>query len=52
MFPAGPPLGAKDVALMMVDFKLARQCGSPKRDNLVDLVGYAGILDDLEEGSR
>ncbi|MDF1578400.1 MAG: DUF6378 domain-containing protein [Desulfobulbales bacterium] len=51
MMPAAPNLNAKDVVMMMVDFKVARQCGSPKRDNLIDLTGYAGILDDLEDGA-
>lgn len=45
---SGVDLTAKDVAFMMVDFKMARQCSSPKRDNLIDAAGYLGILDDLE----
>ena len=32
---------AKDVALMMVLFKVARESNQHKRDNLVDLAGYA-----------
>jgi hypothetical protein len=37
-----------DVAFMMVQYKMAREMNQHKRDNLVDIVGYAGILDDME----
>jgi hypothetical protein len=40
-------LRAHDVAFLMADFKMARQCVQDKRDNLVDAGGYLGILDDL-----
>ncbi len=43
-------LSSADVAFMMADLKMARQMNQNKRDNLVDAVGYLGILDDLEEG--
>ena len=39
---------SKDVAMMMVLFKIARQANQHKRDNLVDAVGYLGILGDME----
>lgn len=41
--------GAADVAMMMVLFKIARQAHSHKHDNIVDLCGYAAILDDMME---
>jgi len=41
-------LTAADVAFMMADFKMARECGQGKRDNLVDAAGYLGILDDFK----
>ena len=36
-----------DVAFMMVEYKLAREVNQHKRDNLVDMAGYLGILDDI-----
>ena len=36
-----------DVAIMMILFKIAREQGSHKRDNLVDIAGYVGCLDKL-----
>lgn len=42
---------AKDVALMMVLFKVAREGNSPKRDNLLDLAGYAALAQRIEEKS-
>jgi len=44
---SGSALIAKDVAHMMVLFKMARVQGqAPKRDNYVDLCGYAAIAAD------
>ena len=43
-------LRASDVAFMMVQYKLARQMNQDKRDNLVDMAGYLGILDDIQGG--
>jgi len=40
-------LNAKDIALMMVLFKLAREIHQGKIDNLVDGAGYIGIAGDL-----
>lgn len=36
---------ARDVALMMVLFKAAREVIAPKRDNRLDMGGYAGLLE-------
>lgn len=40
-------LTAEDIAFMLADFKMARECNQHKRDNLVDASGYLGITDDL-----
>ena len=37
----GVPVTAEQVGLCMCAVKISRQCNSPKRDNLVDLAGYA-----------
>lgn len=41
---------AEDVARCMIGVKLARDLHSPKRDNRVDIAGYAITLDRLETG--
>ena len=47
------PLDAKDVAHMMVLFKMARVQGqAPNRDNYVDLCGYAAIAADRLMGGN
>jgi hypothetical protein len=38
------------VALCMVQVKIARQMFKPKRDNLVDGAGYFATLEKLEKG--
>lgn len=38
------------VGLCMAGVKIARQIYKPKRDNLVDLAGYAATLEKLEKG--
>jgi len=38
-----PRLTARDVIVMMILVKIARVPCSPKRDNWVDIAGYAGI---------
>jgi hypothetical protein len=35
------PLTAEEVGMFMCCVKLSRQVNAPKRDNLVDLAGYA-----------
>lgn len=37
----GTPITATQVALMMVALKISRACHNPKRDNWVDMAGYA-----------
>lgn len=43
------PLTATDVALMMILTKIARQRNRNKRDNLVDIAGYAACASELKE---
>lgn len=37
----------EDVALCMVGLKFCREANAPKRDNLVDMCGYAALLAQL-----
>ena len=47
----GTPLDKKDIAHMMILFKMARVQGQvAKRDNYVDICGYAGIAADRLHG--
>lgn len=39
------PLTAEDIALIMCQVKISRQMNKAKRDNCVDLAGYAECLD-------
>ena len=39
------PLSAEKVALCMVALKISRELNSHKRDNLVDMAGYAGTIE-------
>jgi hypothetical protein len=41
----GHPVSAEQVGLCMVAVKISRQCNKPKRDNLVDMAGYACTVD-------
>ena len=41
---------AEQVALCMVQVKVARQLFKPKRDNLVDGAGYFATIEKLEKG--
>jgi len=40
-------LTSKDVSLMMVLLKIARESHQGKRDNLVDAAGYLGLAGDM-----
>lgn len=47
------PLTAEDVILIMCQVKISRQINKPKRDNMVDLAGYAECADwVIEERAR
>lgn len=37
----------EDVSMMMVLFKTCRQANKHKRDNLVDICGYAALTDEI-----
>jgi Domain of unknown function (DUF6378) len=39
------PLTAEDLCMVMCCVKLSRQVNKPKRDNMVDLAGYAECTD-------
>lgn len=43
------PITAREVALMMVGLKLAREANTSKRDNLVDAAGYIKCVDMIDE---
>ncbi len=49
----GPKLKSRitprEVALMMVSLKLAREVNTPKRDNLVDAAGYIKCVDVIDK---
>ena len=38
-----------DVAMLMILLKVARQVKTPKRDNLIDIAGYARCVAQIEE---
>jgi hypothetical protein len=40
-----PPLNGRDVSAMMILLKLARDTHKPKRDNPVDIAGYAELME-------
>jgi hypothetical protein len=43
------PILPREVALMMIGLKLAREIQTPKYDNLVDIAGYVKCLDMIDE---
>lgn len=43
-------LTPEDVCIMMILLKIARQSNSYKRDNIVDAIGYLGLIDRIAEG--
>lgn len=43
------PILPREVALMMIGLKLAREVHTPKRDNGVDIAGYVKCLDMIDE---
>lgn len=43
----GAPVSAERVAMCMIALKLSRETYQPKRDNRVDLAGYAECLDQI-----
>ena len=48
-----PKLTSKDVALMMVQFKIGRELnGAGSKDNLLDAAGYIGLAADMNEEQK
>jgi hypothetical protein len=45
----GYEITPKQAVLMMCALKISRECNKPKRDNLVDLAGYAECAKEVEE---
>ena len=43
---------AHDVAIMMILFKISREQNNHKDDNMVDVIGYASIVNEIEKGSN
>lgn len=43
-----PDIPADYVALCMAALKISRQCNKPKRDNIVDAVGYLGTIEKIQ----
>lgn len=41
-------IGSEDVCWMMALLKMCRQMHKPKRDNVVDALGYIALIDRLE----
>jgi len=49
----GVAVSAEQVGLCQIAVKLSRQCHRPKRDNLVDICGYANCVQQvIEERAR
>jgi hypothetical protein len=44
----GKSVTAKDVALCMTWLKIARECDGSKRDNIVDAIGYLGLIEQMD----
>lgn len=42
----------EQVGLCMIQVKVARQCHKPKRDNLVDISGYAATIDKMGKENK
>jgi len=47
-YGADVDLSAEDVCWMMADLKKARQMNVYKRDNLVDAIGYVGLVERVQ----
>jgi hypothetical protein len=45
-------ISAEDVAMAMVLMKVAREMNTPKRDNAVDIAGYAKVLAMIHDRRR
>ena len=43
------PIKPREVALMMIALKLAREINTPKRDNILDIAGYVNCIDLIDQ---
>jgi hypothetical protein len=41
------PVTASQVAQCMIGLKLVREANSHHRDNVVDIIGYAGLIEEI-----
>ena len=48
-FLRGAYLTNRDIAMLMILFKIAREENKHKHDNLADIIGYATLADKMEE---
>jgi len=46
------PITPRQVALMMIGLKLAREANTPKRDNLVDVAGYVKCIELIDSETQ
>jgi hypothetical protein len=46
------PIAAREVAIMMIGLKLAREVNSPKHDNLVDIAGYVKCVSMIDAAAN
>jgi hypothetical protein len=49
LLPVDTYLSGRDVAVLMILFKVARESYRPKHDNLVDIAGYAALAGEFGE---
>lgn len=43
------PISPEEMAMAMICVKLSREINRPKRDNLVDVAGYADVTQNIKE---
>ena len=43
------PITPREVALLMIGLKLAREVNTAKRDNLIDIAGYVKCIDMIDK---
>jgi hypothetical protein len=48
----GATMNPEQVPLMMIAVKLSRQINRPKRDNLVDIAGWARVAEEIDAAQR
>lgn len=46
------PITPRQVALMMIGVKLAREIHRAKRDNILDIAGYVKVIDCIDEEEK